>query len=488
MKLGKDKTIFNCHTHIFTIDHVPNEFGRTFVPRFLSKILTIKLVKWYYNKFTSRGNYQYKKFRHSLKKIKYGVIRICKWTYVLYWLILLVSFILKWFFKILTSFLKVDFLFSKELRDITKRFLTLGRYSLNYKSQARIYDLLEKTYERNTKVVVLSMDMDYMEAGKPEIKYLDQLDELKIVKKNNSDLLPFIFLDPRRVNETKLLEGKKNYATFLKSELQKGNFNGIKLYPALGYYPFDKELIDSYLFAQENNIPIMTHCIEGTVFYRGKKKPEWNYHPILTYNKKGTDNPGPIPLPQSGNYQWTTNFTHSMNYHCLLDNELLSNYLGYECDLSKLKICLAHFGGSKEWNKYEADGWNNYNKNISHATVKDYLKIKNTLNHKSKRTIWWNASWLSIIYDLMIKYDNVYADVSFILFNEELFPMLKFILNDTKVSNKILYGTDYYVVTQKKSEKSLHLNLRAYLGEELFFKIANENPRKFLSTSFKKYK
>ncbi|QTD39034.1 amidohydrolase family protein [Polaribacter batillariae] len=487
MKEEKDTTIFNCHAHIFTIDHVPNEFGRTFVPRFLSKILTIKLVKWYYNNFTSRGNYKYKKFRHSLKKIKYGILQFCKWTFILYWLILGVSFILKWVFKIITSFLKVDYFFSKELRDITKRFLTLGRYSLNYKSQARIYDLLEKTYERNTKIVVLSMDMDYMEAGKPEIKYLDQLEELKIVKKNNIDLLPFIFLDPRRVKETKSLEGKKNYATFLKSELQKGNFNGIKLYPALGYYPFDKELVNSYLFAQENNIPIMTHCIEGTVFYRGKKKPEWNYHPILTYNKKGTDNPEPIPLPQSGNYQWTTNFTHPMNYHCLLDKELLSNYLGYECDLSKLKICLAHFGGSKEWKKYETDGWNNYNKNISHASEVDYLKIKNTLNHKSKRTIWWNASWLSIIYDLMIKYENVYADVSFILFNEKLFPMLKFILNDPKVSDKILYGTDYYVVTQKKTEKSLHQNLRSYIGEELFFKIANKNPKQFLTTNFKDY-
>ncbi|MCF6278960.1 MAG: amidohydrolase family protein [Flavobacteriaceae bacterium] len=398
-----------------------------------------------------------------------------------------IGFIFNWAFKIVTSFFRIDYFFSKELKQITSRFLTLGRYSLNYKTQSKIYDLLEKTYAKGTKIVVLSMDMDYMEAGTPQISYLKQLEALKIVKKTNPEMLPFIFLDPRRVNDTKHLSGKKNYTTFLKSELQKGDFSGIKMYPALGYYPFDKDLIESYLFAQKHQIPLMTHCIEGTVFYRGKKKPEWDYHPILTYNKKGTENPQPIPLPQSGNYQWTTNFTHPMNYHCLLDKELLSNYLGYECDLSKLKICLAHFGGSKEWNKYEVDGWNNYNKNINHATLNDYLQIKNTLNHKSKRTIWWNASWLSVIYDLMVKYDNVYTDVSFILFNENLFPMLKYILNDPKVSDKILYGTDYYVVTQKKSEKALHQNLRSYLGEDLFFKIANENPKRFLSTSFKTY-
>lgn len=186
-------------------------------------------------------------------------------------------------------------------------------------------------------------------------------------------------------------------------------------------------------------------------------------------------------MPQTSNYDWTTNFTHPLNYHCLLDPKLLESYIGYPCDLSKLKICLAHFGGSKEWSKYEADGWNNYNKNISHATVEDYLRVKNTLNHGSTRTIWWNASWLSVIYDLMVQYENVYADVSFMLFNKELYPMLKFILNDPKVSHKVLYGTDYYVVTQKKTEKALFHNLRGYLGERLFFKIANENPQRYLA-------
>lgn len=87
----------------------------------------------------------------------------------------------------------------------------------------------------------------------------------------------------------------------------------------------------------------------------------------------------------------------------------------------------------------------------------------------------------------MIAYENLYTDVSFILFNEDLYPLLEYILNDPKVSHKILFGTDYYVVTQKKSEKDLHLNLRAYLGEELFYKIANENPRNFLNSSFKTY-
>jgi len=478
--MGEIKTTYNCHTHIFTIDHVPNQFAKTFVPGLLRRVFTIKLVKWYYNNLTSDGSRKYKRFRHRLDKIKYGLLDALKWTIVLYWIWVLIYFVISWVFKMFTNILKIEYLFSKELKQVIERFMTLGRYSMKYKYQHQIYNLLEKTYEKGTKFIVLSMDMDYMDAGQPQVRYLEQLEELKRVARNNSDLLPFIFLDPRRVEETKNLKNKDNYALHLKSELRKKNFAGIKLYPALGYYPFDKNLIDTFLFAQENQVPIMTHCIEGTVFYRGKKKEEWNYHPILKYNKKGTNNPLPIPLPQTGNYDWTTNFTHPLNYHCLLNPELLSNYLGYKCDLSKLKICLAHFGGSKEWYKYEADGWNNYNKNISHASLQNYNRVKNTLNHGSKRSIWWNASWLSVIYDLLIEYENVYADVSFILFNEDLYPMLKYILNDPKVSHKILYGTDYYVVTQKMTEKSLHHNSRAFIGEELFFKIAHDNPKKFL--------
>ena len=334
------------------------------------------------------------------------------------------------------------------------------------------------------------MDMDYMDAGKPIANYQKQLDELlKVTRNNKSSLLPFVFLDPRRIKDTCDLKGMDCYESYVKRNLSKKVFYGIKMYPALGYYPFDKSLIETYKFLQEHKIPIITHCIEGTVFYRGKKEKEWDEHPILKYTKDRNLDPVPIPLPQKKNFDFTTNFTHPLNYHCLLNKELLSEYLGEETDLSNLKICLAHFGGTKEWNRYSEDNWNNYNNNISHLSKNKYLnrKIKNTLTHGSSRTIWWNASWLSVIYDLMITYEGVYADISFIIFNQELFPLLKFLLQDEKVSDKILFGTDYYVVVQKNTEKALYQNLRSYIGEDLFFKIANENPKRFLSTDFQSY-
>lgn len=489
MKETKDPTTFNCHTHTFTIDHVPNLFGKKLVP-VLYQLITMRVVKWYYLNLTLR-NRTYRKFVHRSNKIKYGLLSVLKFTIVGYWVYSLLLFFFKWLFEILTNVLAISNLFSEQSIAAYERFTTLGRYATYSKQgQQKVFDLLAKTYDQNTKFVVLPMDMEYMEAGKPIADYKQQLNELlKVTKNNKENLLPFIFADPRRIAETAALKGSANYENYLKSKLSKTQFHGIKLYPALGYFPFDKNLIETYKFAQEHQIPIITHCIEGTVFYRGKKKKEWSTHPILKYRKHKNKEPLPIPLPQKKNYDFTKNFSNPLNYHCLLNKDLLSDYLEEEVDLSKLKICLAHFGGTKEWNKYKADNWNNYNNNISHVSKNEYLnrKIKNTLNHGSTRTIWWNASWLSVIYDLMVQYEGVYTDISFILFNEELFPLLKFILEDEKVKHKVLFGTDYYVVAQKNNEKALFQNLRSYIGEELFYLIANENPKQFLSTSFTKY-
>ena len=479
-----EKTIFNCHTHIFTIDHVPDKFGKKLIPLFLYHLVTMKVLKWYYHNFTGRKNIKIRQIKHQLQKYKYHILDFLKFLVLPYYALKLSIFFIKWALGIVTGFFKMEFLFSDTSKATFRRFLTLGRYSL-YDNQGKIFGLLERSYQEDSSFVVLAMDMDYMGAGKPAIPYLDQLEELRRLKQRRKQKMhPFLFLDPRRIADTKHLEGNDNYENLAKSLLRSGQFSGIKMYPALGYYPFDKDLISMYKYALQYDIPIMTHCIKGTVFYRGKKKKEWNHHPILSYNKEAGVQV-PIPLPQKDNYSFTTNFTHPLNYYCLLNPELLKLHMGdaWEegMDFSKLKICLAHFGGEDEWRKYQLDSWNKYNKNISHDSVDEYLKYKNTLNHENKRTIWWNASWLAVIYDLMVCYENVYTDVSFILHDESLFPLLKFILNDDKVKHKVLFGSDYYVVSQKDTEKDLFVNLKGYLGDDIFHMISNTNPRRYLN-------
>lgn len=269
------KPIYNIHTHIFTIDHVPNKFGRRLMPLGLHHLITMRFVKWYCTSFTSRGNYKFKVFKNRVTAFRYMLLDFMKWTVVLQLINKLVLFVFRWVFKILTNFFRVDFVFSKATRETVKRFLTLGRYSL-YHDQSKIFDLLTKSYDSNTHFVVLSMDMDYMEAGKPTVPYLEQLEELRVIKQRKKNtFLPFLFLDPRRVEATQNELKNQNYENYAKHLLHTQQFDGIKLYPALGYYPFDNHLVEMYKFALEHEIPIIiTHCIEGTVFYRGDKKPE----------------------------------------------------------------------------------------------------------------------------------------------------------------------------------------------------------------------
>lgn len=147
-----------------------------------------------------------------------------------------------------------------------------------YKLQEDIYKVLVNSYPDKTRFVVLPMDLDYIGAGKPKQPYMLQLDQLIALQANPTlapCLEPFVFADPRRFSED------STYYNKVINCLENG-FAGIKIYPALGYYPFDENLLKLYFYACSKGIPITTHCIRGVIFYRGFKKQEWDYHPIFT--------------------------------------------------------------------------------------------------------------------------------------------------------------------------------------------------------------
>ncbi|WP_164510876.1 amidohydrolase family protein [Nonlabens xiamenensis] len=326
------------------------------------------------------------------------------------------------------------------------------------------------------------MDMEYMGAGSIRIPYKEQLKELINLKENKKNQIHvFPGIDPRRLQED------KSFLTYLMDRFSSKKFSGVKLYPALGFYPFDKRFKSLYEYCIRYDIPIMTHCIEGTIYYRGSKtrnsdehahlnnKNEWNHHPILKVNAQSE----PLKLPQRANHDFTKNFTHPLNYKCLLDPKKATEYFGDQVDFSQLKICLAHFGGSAEWDRYFEDIYETYNNNLFNKE-----NIGKATAYTNVQKIWDSASWLSIIYDLMATYDNVYADMSFMLYNKNNFELLKLLIDDNRVGHKILFGTDFYVVAQKGTEKRLYHTIRAELGEERFKKVASINPENFLKTKF----
>ncbi len=399
-------------------------------------------------------------------------------------------------------------------KELAKRYLNIGRFAF-YKQQSSVFGRLRNQYPKRTGFVILPMDMEYMGAGqlKKDYLYNKQIQDLvaiKIKKEFQDCFYPFLFADPRRIIE----EGKSHFNykinnekieledCFIKKHIEDYKFSGFKIYPPLGYYPFDEALLPLWKYTADQGIPIIAHCIRGTIYYRGKKKKEWDRHPIFE-QVKGEKVYEPLALIEIKNKDFINNFTHPLNYLCLLEEQLLRKLVGkaksntireifgytdektaLKNNLSHLKLCFGHFGGDDEWRRFiELD-----RDNFSSQLVKNPAKGISFLSENPDKPtrgkleqIWKYADWYSIICSLMLQYPNVYADLSFILHNSAIKPLLKQTLMNSKLCTRVLFGTDFYVVRNHKSDKNILADITDYLSEHEFDQVARVNPRDFLN-------
>ena len=130
-------------------------------------------------------------------------------------------------------------------------------YSALMKTQEDVLRELRGYYPRNTKFSVLSVDFDFMNAGKPKYGFIEQIEDLaKVAAKVNKEekenlIIPFLGVDPRR----------EGIYDLMREYVEEKGFRGLKLYPALGFFPNDKRLYKIYEYAEKNELPITAHCI-----------------------------------------------------------------------------------------------------------------------------------------------------------------------------------------------------------------------------------
>jgi predicted TIM-barrel fold metal-dependent hydrolase len=317
-------------------------------------------------------------------------------------------------------------LFERGRRTRIARYARILEVSYN-RSQEAVFLIARSFYPRGTRFVVLPMEMAFMGAGKVEEPLSAQHAALaKLARDYPGVVIPFAAVDPRRpgvVEETKRL-------------LEHDGFRGIKLYPPTGYHPDDPRLRELYDYAAERGIPVMTHCSRPAhVQYRGELTEEMRKDPV-TGGRLDLDRLGLLTL-----------FTDPDSYVPILERH------------RGLKVCLGHFGGEAEWEKYLRQPWQPETAN----------------GHKS---------WLAKIVDLIRsgKYENLYADISYTLFvDDDYVHLLKVLLADERMADRVLFGSDFYVVENAKlEERRIAVRIRSVLGEELFDKIARENPARFL--------
>ncbi|MHC4139072.1 MAG: amidohydrolase family protein [Planctomycetota bacterium] len=358
--------ITNCHIHIFTIDHTPDNF----VPM-MGRLFRYRLFR--------------KNFRFLLKSM-------------------------------------IPFT-DRDLLDRFSHFLKISHRG----SQEKIVETVMGYYPKETRFIVLPMDMEYMEAGTVKASLEIQHDELaQLASKSHGRIIPFVAVDPNRPDILKTVKGL----------VENRGYQGIKIYPALGYYPTDERLYPVYEYAEKKGIPVMSHCLRnGSVYSRKKITDDMLTHPITGK-----------PLEKLKPKEFANYYTDPDNYA-----KVLSDFPG-------LRLCLAHFGGSKEWEHYLYKPWD---------------------EHRSEE-----KSWLAKIMDMIKseKYPNLYTDISYtVLEDEHYFHALKVFMSDGKIRNRILFGSDFYMVElEKMEERKLSIKLRSVLGEEFFALIADTNPSKYL--------
>jgi predicted TIM-barrel fold metal-dependent hydrolase len=268
------------------------------------------------------------------------------------------------------------------------------------------------------------------------------------VKKHPWTLIPMFHYDPRRwcnptdgdMDNDNWVHGPWDFPfQHIATAQRSGLFIGFKMYPPLGYKPLDHRLEcleNFYARCEDEQIPILTHCSPGGMttheaeFYQEKdgkvpsKEAKKEGQSIdkkrsLTYD----------PLEPEGYF--FDEYVHPKNWRPVLER------------FPKLKLCLAHLGGS-EWDKGE----------------------------KGKGL---ESDWVKEIIALTQDFPNVYTDMACFDIEDswirsrvmELFRRMKYSEEYQHLQDRLNFGVDWYL--------SLITKAPAYREfAELFFESMGE--------------
>lgn len=341
-------------------------------------------------------------------------------------------------------------------------FLEIGKSS----GQMDVFKKLISQYDDpSMKFIALTQYMEKCGVEESESGFEGQLEEILKVKQQYPDnLLIFLGVDPRwKATGKELKEAVELYFnTRLKINDQRSvnPFAGLKIYPSCGFYAFDEKLKETFEWAAKNEVPVLTHCSYlGGIFTNETAHIKANLNSLDIYTgKKYADNfpnLSPPAYQQSGGF-WTKLFrqtnTESNKNTCsyFLEPASYETTIDYFSKLDKpLKICLAHYGGSEHI--------------IAESNSKPF---KETLFGMKQE------NWCKQIKELMLKYSNVYTDISYAVSNKDTHqPVLKDVA-DPVIGNRIMYGTDFFMTEREMPEKK---DYEVFKSQALSFIIGNTN-------------
>ena len=236
-------------------------------------------------------------------------------------------------------------------------------------------------------------------------------------------------------------------------KIERRAFFGIKLYPSLGFFPFDPGLDALYAWAEQNQVPVMTHCTRSGTFYTGQMKEVVTTLTPPTLNPDSTamlniharvDRFMKDPLTRDESKFGCNIFLHPENYVPVLEK------------YPNLKICFAHFGGGNEM--------------LGKGSPVTQAGLDNT-------------NWHELVKGLIEKFPQVYTDISYTLFDAAVFKQVNAFV-DGPHGSRVLYGTDFFMTLQEKPEDQLWQQCINLMGMDRFNTIATVNTDNYLRSMF----
>jgi len=81
----------------------------------------------------------------------------------------------------------------------------------------------------------------------------------------------------------------------------------------------------------------------------------------------------------------------------------------------------------------------------------------------------------------MERYDHLYTDFSYTLYKRPFYNELKnLFLQNKLLADRVLYGSDYYMIVKEGFFRTLRVNFNIAMGDEIMAKMAGENAGRFL--------
>jgi predicted TIM-barrel fold metal-dependent hydrolase len=419
----------NAHTHIFTMHNAPKDFLRLYMPAFFAKRI---------DTFTN--------------------------TEAGAWVINQAANLNSGMFKRYATFLQIG----KSIDQIT------------------VFENLMSRYPNETfQFVTLCQNLEYLGVGRSISGFEGQIEEVMGIKKTYpNQILPFFGLDPRWKSTGS--EIRKTVERYFETKVEVGGtyvypFQGLKIYCSTGHYVFDEKLKETFEWAADNGVPVMSHCYYlGGVYNFEKNYISSNLNPIDVYTNQRYLIPKFIEegnwISSKLNLNKKSNCRKSCSY--FLEPKSYESLLNYFASRpNALKICMAHFGGVNQ--------------------MRASMGLEKDTEQKTPYGV-AGTNWFNQIQALMKQYPNVYADISYNVAEALEKKNRKNLLYDVflKEANQtyggqILFGTDYFMTEKDSLEEDAVQGFRTYAsqnflpnGESLWEQMARKNPNKYLQSKY----